>query len=137
MSAGPRPDAAELGDTRRRIEELVCGMPGTDDHPFDQPWELRAFAMAVAAYHGGHYQWSEFQLSLIESIQRWERGEGDDPWSYYAHWLDALETVLASKGVLSGELLDQQAQAVLAIPRNANHHEAHRDPVAISPALTR
>lgn len=55
----------------------------------------RVFALAVAAYHEGHNEWSEFQLSLIDSIRRWESGEGDEPWSYYERWLEALETVLA------------------------------------------
>ena len=133
---GTRPDATELGDARRRVEELVCGIPGAGDQPFNQPWELRAFAMAVAAYHNGHYGWSEFQLSLIESIRRWENGDGDEPWSYYEHWLRALETVLSSKGLLSEAAIDDETKAVLAIPRNANHHKAHRDPIAVSPALT-
>ncbi|MFP5021640.1 nitrile hydratase accessory protein [Pseudonocardia phyllosphaerae] len=132
---GIRPGATELGDARRRVEQLICDIPGTDK-PFDEPWELRAFAMAVAAYHEGHYEWSEFQLSLIRSIQRWESGEGDEPWSYYLHWLEALETTLASSGALSDSAaLDDRTRQVLATPRNANHHEAHREPVAIAPAL--
>jgi nitrile hydratase accessory protein len=138
---GFRPDATELGDARRRIEALVAGLPGGDDldgdRPFEQPWELRAFAMAVAAYHNGQYEWSEFQLSLIESIRQWESAggaEADAPWSYYEHWLAALETVLAGNGVLSEAALDERTRRVLATPRNANHHEAHREPVAVDPA---
>ncbi|MEU7813401.1 nitrile hydratase accessory protein [Pseudonocardia sp. NPDC049154] len=132
-----RPDATELGDARRRVEQLVCGMPGgdADSRSFEEPWELRAFAMAVAAYHEGHYEWSEFQLSLVESIRRWEEGEGGEPWSYYVHWLEALETVLAASGALSDSLaLDERTRQVLTTPRNANHHHAHREPVAVSPA---
>ncbi|WP_433506375.1 nitrile hydratase accessory protein [Pseudonocardia halophobica] len=133
-----RPDATELGDARRRVEQLVRGMPGgdADSRSFEEPWELRAFAMAVAAYHEGHYEWSEFQLSLIESIRRWEEGEGGESWSYYAHWLEALETVLAASGALSDSLaLDERTRQVLSTPRNANHHHAHREPVAVSPAI--
>lgn len=134
---GIRPDATELGDARRRVEELVCAIPGADHQPFDQPWELRVFAMAVAAYHSGHYEWSEFQLSLIESIRRWENGEAGVPWSYYEHWLRALETVLSRKGLLSEAAIDEEAKAVLAITRNAKHQQkAQRDPIAVSRALT-
>lgn len=129
-----RTTTTELGDARRRVQRLVCDLPGADS-PFEQPWELRAFAMAVAAYHDGHYEWVEFQLSLIESIQRWESGTGEQPWSYYEHWLNALENVLAASGALSDSVaLDERTRAVLDTPRNANHHEAHREPVAISPA---
>ena len=107
---------------------------GPGERPFEHPWELRAFALAVAAYQNGQYEWSEFQLSLIDSIRRWERGEGGEPWSYYEHWLTALETVLAGNGALSEAALDERTKAVLATPRAANHHEAHREPVAIDPA---
>jgi nitrile hydratase accessory protein len=131
-----RADTTELGDARRRVEELVCDLPGaTGERSFEHPWELRAFAMAVAAYHNGNYEWSEFQLSLIEAIQGWEEDEdGTNPWSYYEHWLTALENVLAGQGLLSGAALDEQTRQVLSTPRNANHHEAHREPVAIDPA---
>lgn len=128
-----RQTATELGDARRRVESLVCDLPG-EQKSFEHPWELRAFAMAVAAYHNGQYEWSEFQLSLIDSIRRWETGDGSEPWSYYEHWLEALETVLAGNGALSDAALDDRTKAVLATPRNANHHEAHREPVAVDPA---
>lgn len=130
-----RPDASELGDARRRVEALVRELPvSSGDRAFDQPWELRAFAMAVAAYHAGQYEWSEFQLSLADSIRRWEGGDGREPWSYYEHWLHALETVLAGNGVLSDASLDERTRTTLATPRNTDHHEAHREPVAIDPA---
>ena len=76
----------------------------------------------------------EFQLSLIDSIKQWETDGGAEPWSYYEHWLQALETVLAGNGKLSEAVLDDQTRSVLATPRNANHHEAHREPVAVDPA---
>lgn len=130
-----RTDSTELGDARRRVEALVCDLPGggADDRMFNEPWELRAFAMAVAAYHNGKYEWSEFQLSLVQAIKQWEQGGADAPWSYYEHWLTALETVLAESGVLSDAAIDARTREVLAIPRNANHHEAHREPVAVDP----
>jgi hypothetical protein len=114
MSAGFRPDATELGDARRRVEALVAGLPAgrPGEDAFNQPWEIRAFAMAVAAYHNGQYEWSEFQLSLIESIRQWEQG-GRDPES----------------------MLDERTKAVLATPRDASHQHAHRDPVAVDPPV--
>ena len=126
-----RQDATELGDARRRVESLVGA---GEQRAFNEPWEVRAFAMAVAAYHNGQYEWSEFQLSLIDSIKKWENGDGSEPWSYYEHWLEALETVLAGNGALSDSALDDRTKAVLATPKNANHHEAHREPVAVDPA---
>ena len=83
----------------------MCTLPG-GERSFDHPWEIRAFAMAVAAYHNGQYEWSEFQLSLIDSIKKWENDGGAEPWSYYEHWLEALETVLSSTGAPLGEVVE-------------------------------
>jgi nitrile hydratase accessory protein len=131
---GMRSDATELGDARRRVESLLRELPGgSGDRSFDQPWELRAFAIAVAAYHSGQYEWSEFQLSLIACIKQWKQSGGREPWSYYEHWLEALETVLAGNGALSGAALDERTKSVLATPKNKNHHQAHHQPVAIDP----
>lgn len=83
-----RTDATELGEARRRVETLVSDLPAGS--PFEQPWELRGFAMAV-------------------------------------------ETVLAGNGALSDAALDDRTRAALAVPRTADHHEAHREPVAVDP----
>lgn len=90
--------------------------------------------MAGAAYHRGLYDWSEFQLALIGAIRRWEGDPESAPWQYYERCLEALETVLSGTGVLSGTEIDGRAAAVAATPRDANHHHAHREPVAIDPA---
>ena len=45
--------------------------------------------------------------------------------------------MLAGNGLLSEANLDERTKDVLATPRDANHHEAHREPVAIDlPSLT-
>ena len=130
-----RTDTSELGDARRRVEALVRDLsPAAEDRAFEHPWELRAFALAVAAYQNGQYEWSEFQLSLTQAVKRWEDAEAPPPWAYYERWLEALETVLAGNGALSDADLDDRTKATLAVPKTANHHEAHRDPVAIDPA---
>ena len=139
--SSPVREPTELGEARRRVETMVGDLPGGDDQAsFREPWELRAFALAVASYHAGQYEWSEFQFSLIASIRRWEdegASPSSEPWSYYEHWLTALETVLAGNGLLSDAVLDDRTRAVLATPRTANHHEAHREPVAVDPAVRR
>jgi nitrile hydratase accessory protein len=140
MTTAIRPDATELGDARRQVEALVCQLPGgrPDELAFNEPWEIRAFAMAVAAYHNRQFEWSEFQLSLVQSIRQWDQAGHDpdgQPWSYYEHWVTALETVLAGSGMLSESALDDRTKAVLATPRSANHHQAHRDPIAVDPAV--
>ena len=134
-----RPDATELGDARRRVEKMVSGLPGAPggDAAFAEPWEIRAFALAVAAYDARQFEWSEFQLSLIDSIRTWEQESGSpdvDPWSYYEHWLTALETRLSGSGLLSEADLDDRTRSVLATPVDKGHHKAHTEPVFVDPA---
>jgi len=106
-----RTETTEIGDARRRVEQLLTALPGESEQlTFEHPWELRAFAVAVAAYHSGQYDWSEFQLALIDAIRRWEGAEQDAPWRYYDRWLEALETVLSGTGVLSGTELDDRTR---------------------------
>lgn len=133
-----RTDTTEVGEARRRVERLLGELPrdGEEQLSFTQPWELRAFAVAVAAHQNGLYDWSEFQLALIGAIRQWEGSAGsrDDPFHYYDRWVEALESVLSGTGVLDGSELDRRARVVLATPRNADHHYARRDPVAVDPA---
>jgi nitrile hydratase accessory protein len=131
-----RAETTEVGDARRRVEQLLVELPGDRDQPgFEHPWELRAFALAVAAHHNGYYDWSEFQLALIGAIRRWE-GDADAtaPWHYYERWLEALETVLSGTGVLSGTEIDDRTHAVMTTPRDADHQRARREPVKVDPA---
>jgi nitrile hydratase accessory protein len=135
----PYTSATDLGQARDDIEALVCGMPGGDPDQlgFQHPWEIRAFAMAVAAHRHLELDWSAFQQSLIASIQAWETANADTgevPWSYYQHWVTALEAVLADTGQLSQADLETNTENVLALPPNRNHHEAHTEPIAIDPA---
>ena len=130
-----RSDTSQVGDARRRVEQLLVDVPGDGDQlSFEQPWELRAFALAVAAHHNGYYDWSEFQLALIGSIRRWEGDATQTPWRYYERWLEALETVLSGTGVLEGSELDDLAQVVMTTPRDADHQHARREPVAVDVA---
>ena len=122
-----RTDFDEIDKTRRKVEDLVSTIADGGQHAFNHPWELRAFALAIAAYEIGMYPWTEFQQSLITSIRR-----SDSP--YFEHWLEALETVLADKATFSEEILSERAAGILAIPKDTNHHVAHREPVAIDPA---
>ena len=131
-----RTDTTELGEARRRVEQLVVEMAdGREQLSFSHPWELRAFALAVAAHQNGYYDWSEFQMALIGAIRRWEGSPEDAPWRYYERWLEALETVLSGTGVLEDAEVDQRSTEFRATPAGSDHHHpARREPVAIDPA---
>lgn len=127
-------------EQRREVEKLVCDLPGgrPGEMAFNEPWEIRAFALAVSAHQEGKFVWADFQGALIESIREWEESVpdlDDRSWSYYQHWVVALEKVLGEAGRLSTDSLDAKTAEVLATPANRNHHEAHLEPIAIDPAL--
>ncbi len=132
----PYADPEVLAAARRRVEELVCDLPGASgaELAFEHPWEIRAFAMAVAAHRALGFAWSDFQQALITSIRAWEASATPDAWSYYEHWVAALEGVLVDGGLIDGAVLDTRTGDVLAVPANRNHHEAHTEPIAIDPA---
>ena len=108
---------AALGATR-----AVPGVPSDDDGPvFREPWEAQAFAMALALHARGLFTWNEWAESLAEEIKRAQaRGDPDTGETYYRHWLNALERLVAEKGATD--------PAVLARYRDAWGHAAHRTP---------
>ncbi|USI93099.1 nitrile hydratase accessory protein [Rhodococcus pyridinivorans] len=125
--------------SRQAVEELLCDLPAsrTGDRSFDEPWEIRAFAIAVSAHKAGQYEWKQFQSALIESIGKWENSVSDlqdSSWSYYENWLTALEEVLSDVGLIDPDSLSIRTNEILAIPPNRNHHKAILDPVSIDPA---
>jgi nitrile hydratase accessory protein len=129
--------------TREDLEPLLMALPHQEalrpeggDVSFETAWEIRAFALAVAAHQSGQYEWARFQQALIDSIQRWERSGQETPWRYYDRWLEALESLLAEAGVVVPDEVDDRTRTVLDTPRDAGHHRAHRESVAVDPART-
>lgn len=77
--------------------EAIPSIPRDRDEPvFREPWEARAFAMAVALNEKGVFTWSEWAQVLGREIAAAGPGEADH---YYEHWLAALEKITAAKGL--------------------------------------
>ena len=136
---GTRMQAPPTEEQRRAVEALVSGAPGgrAADRSFSEPWEIRAVALAVTAHQRGCFEWSAFQAALIESIRDWESGAPDPEravWSYYGHWLAALERVLVDVGDVEPSALAQRVEEVRSTPLGRDHQMAHLDPVAVDPA---
>lgn len=97
-------------------ERLVADMTGTLAMPrkngelvFAEPWQGRAFGMAVALSEAGVFAWEEFRQALIAEIAVAERAPG--PFEYYEVWLATFERLLAAKGLVSpGELNESTFQ---------------------------
>jgi nitrile hydratase accessory protein len=94
---------------------------------FGEPWESRAFGMAVTLADAGAFTWDAFRDRLIARIAAWEAEHGvDDPgFRYYACWLDALEDVLVADHALAdGDVAARSAQFA---DRPAGHDHGHDD----------
>lgn len=130
--------SSERDELTRLIAELPDRAVRTagDEVAFDSAWEIRAFALAVAAHRNGQYDWEQFQNALIESIREWEEHDtGQQPWRYYDHWLNALESLLTDAGIVDTAEVNKRTHTVLTTPRDMHHQPAKRTPIAVDPAV--
>jgi nitrile hydratase accessory protein len=106
----------------RRATAEVTSIPRDDDGPvFREPWEAQAFAMALALHERGLFTWTEWAATIAEEIKRAQAaGDPDTGETYYRHWLNALERLVAEKGVTD--------RNTLARYREAWDHAADRTP---------
>jgi len=85
----------------------IPGIPRDHEGPvFREPWEARAFAMALALHARGLFTWPEWADALANEIKRAQAaGDADTGETYYRHWLAALEHLVAAKKIApEGEL---------------------------------
>ncbi len=106
----------------RRVADAVPGIPCDAEGPvFREPWEAQAFAMALALHERGLFTWNEWATTLGEEIKRAQAaGDPDTGETYYRHWLNTLERLVAAKGVTDA--------TTLARYRDAWDHAADRTP---------
>ena len=89
------------------------GLPRDAEGPvFREPWEAQAFAMTVALYRRGVFTWPEWAETLGAEIKRaQEAGDPDSGDTYYRHWLNALERLVAEKGLSDASALGRYRDA--------------------------
>ena len=94
-------------EAARRATENVASIPRDSDGPvFREPWEAQAFAMALALHERGLFTWPEWAAMLSAEIKRAQQaGDPDTGETYYHHWLNALESMVADKGITDAETL--------------------------------
>ena len=69
---------------------------------FEEPWQGRALGMGVVALQRSDSTWEDFRVHLVRAIAaRPQRDDETAATAYYAAWLDALEALLAERGLLS------------------------------------
>jgi nitrile hydratase accessory protein len=80
---------------------------------FHAPWQSRAFGLAVVLNEKGAYPWNDFREGLVDEIAK---GEPE----YYESWINALESLLLARGVVTRDEVVQRA---------AEYQSLERDPV--------
>ncbi|MFI8182318.1 nitrile hydratase accessory protein [Actinacidiphila glaucinigra] len=89
---------------------------------FAEPWESRAFGMAVGLHEAGAFAWPRFQAALIARIRAWEDGRAEDEaWDYYRLWLAALEDVLTEQDVVRADEVTTRARTLAGRPAGHDH----------------
>jgi nitrile hydratase accessory protein len=113
------------------MARLLEGQPRDADGPvFREPWEAQAFALAVSLHERGVFAWQEFAAALADAIRRAQAaGDADLGDTYYAHWLAALESIVAAKSAASGDELERCRRAWL----HAAARTPHGQPIELRP----
>jgi len=93
---------------------------------FREPWESRAFGLAMALHDGGAFEWEDFRRQLMAAVADWERQHDEgECWSYYRCWLTALERVLVTNGKVAPGETDLRAVELSARPAGHDHGHEH------------
>jgi nitrile hydratase accessory protein len=119
------------------MSTAIADMPKLPDLPrdargpvFREPWEARAFALAVSLHARGLFSWKEWAAALAAEIAAAQvAGDPDRGDTYYHHWLRALEKLVAAKGASSREELGRYRDAW----GHAAHRTAHGQPIELRP----
>jgi nitrile hydratase accessory protein len=97
----------------RRATDAIASIPRDADGPvFREPWEAEAFAMTLALFERGLFSWKEWADALSAEIKRAQAaGDPDTGKTYYLHWLNALEAMIAAKGIADREMQHEYRDA--------------------------
>ena len=101
-----------------------------EERVFREPWEAKAFAVALALHDRGVFTWPEWSSALAEEIERAQAaGDPDSGDTYYRHWLRALERIVIAKGIATSQTLARTQDAWEA----AADRTPHGKPIELTP----
>ena len=114
------PDAP---DEKQLVRFSLDGMPRDDTGPvFAEPWQAQAFALAVKLSEQGAFSWKEWAAALADELKAAAaRGEPDDGFHYYEHWLAALERLAIAKSLAGAASLATRKEEWARAYRNTPH----------------
>jgi nitrile hydratase accessory protein len=95
---------------------------------FAEPWQARAFGIAVGLVQEQGLDWEDFRRRLMEEIAAWEAEHEDVPagaYSYYERWLAALERLLVETGFASDAEIEAEIRHIAAEDAHDHDHDGH------------
>lgn len=103
-----------MSSATRTLEDIAaaCGTamplpPRGDEQVFAAPWQAQVFAMTVALHERGLFTWPEWARVLGRHV-----GAGSpDGSDYYERWADALQELLAERGIATEADVERGTQA--------------------------
>jgi nitrile hydratase accessory protein len=95
---------------------------------FAEPWESRAFGLAMALNEAGAFEWEDFRQQLIARIADWESShEPGECFSYYRCWLEALERIVVARELVTAGAVHARAAELASRPAGWDHGHDHGD----------
>jgi nitrile hydratase accessory protein len=90
---------------------------------FREPWEARAFGLAVALAETEVLSWDFFRKNLIVEVAARERSLKDsgEAWSYYESWLVALESSVIDGAIVKKSSIVDRCVSYAARPHGHDH----------------
>ena len=115
----------------KKATQAVPSIPCDAEGPvFREPWEAQAFAMTLALHERKLFTWPEWAATLGAEIKKAQAaGDPDTGETYYRHWLNALERIVAEKGATDQPTLARYYQAW----DHAADRTPHGEPVELKP----
>ena len=93
---------------------------------FAEPWQGRAFGLAMTLTDRGVVPYDAFRDALIARIAAWEADPPDgEQYSYYRCWLQALEQVLDERSLVRVGEVDARTAAFAVRPPGHDHGHEH------------
>ena len=109
----------------------IVHLPGMEAGPvFAEPWQARAFALALALSERGHFTLKDFQRVLISRISNFEQSQClEGTTDYYTRWLEALAELVGRGHRVPGERLHHLEHELVddAVSRKAHQRVSSRD----------
>ena len=114
-----------------RAREAIPTIPSDSEGPvFREPWEAQAFAMTLTLHERGLFTWPQWAATLADEIKRAQAaGDPDTGETYYRHWLNALERLVAEKGISDSAALVRYREAW----DHAAQRTPHGEPIELKP----